>query len=250
MSSRLEFAIDAARAAGQVALRHFQTSLKVERKADSSPVTIADVEAENSLRAAIHAAYPSDGILGEESGASGQSDCRWVLDPIDGTKSFVSGVPLFGTLLAYEEAGVPQLGVCYFPALDELVYAERGAGCHWNGSPCRVSRRRQLAESVVSVGGLQSLASSGRLSGVVELGQQCLATRTWCDAYGHALVATGRIEAMIDPKVSHWDIAAMAVIVEEAGGTWTDIDGNPGLAPSAISSNGLIHSRIVEAVGR
>lgn len=230
-------------------MAHFQTGASVDLKADASPVTIADREAESLLRRAIEASYPGDAILGEEEGLSGAGDTRWVIDPIDGTKSFISGVPLYATLLSYEVDGIPVLGVSYFPALDEIVYAERGKGAFWNGRPCRVSQRQALAGSVLSCGSHASMAKHGRAEGLAALAQRTLATRTWTDAYGHALVATGRIDAMIDPVLAPWDISAMEVIIEEAGGTFTDFEGQPHPRDCAVSSNGLIHGELMRAFG-
>jgi histidinol phosphatase-like enzyme (inositol monophosphatase family) len=219
----------------------------VDLKEDASPVTVADRNAERLIRLAIATEFPEDAILGEEEGESGAGSNRWVVDPIDGTKSFISGVPLYATLIAYELEGEPVVGVCYFPGINELVYAERGAGAFWNGRPCRVSARESLDGSVVATGSTGSMAKRGRLTGFQEVEGKALACRTWGDAYGHALVATGRVEAMIDPLVSHWDISAMSVIVREAGGTFTDFKGRHTLADEAISSNGLVHHELLEA---
>lgn len=246
MSPRLTFAIEAAKRAGQSTLRHFGKGVQVETKADRTPVTVADREAEAMIRAEIQAQFPEDEILGEEEGGS-TSPNRWVIDPIDGTKSFVSGVPLFATLISYESDGAPSLGVCYFPALDEIVFAERGYGCFWNDSACRVSTVSDLSEAVICCAGHDGLVKTGKLEGVLKLASQCMATRTWCDAYGHALVATGRAEAMIDPRVSRWDISPMKVIVEEAGGRFTDFQGVDLLADEAISANVALHRSILEA---
>jgi histidinol phosphatase-like enzyme (inositol monophosphatase family) len=243
----MAFAVDAAVRAGRSTLAHFQTGAAVEMKADASPVTVADRNAERLIREAIAEAYPGDGILGEEEGASGQSDDRWVIDPIDGTKSFVAGVPLYATLLSYEQAGEPILGICYFPALDELLYAEKGAGAFSNGLPARVSQK-SLENSILVCGGLSRLHTRGMLHNLLDLSKQAMALRTWCDAYGHALVATGRVEAMIDPVLSHWDISAMQVIVEEAGGAFTGFDRRHSPRDEAISSNGIVHDRILEAL--
>lgn len=249
MSPRLQFAVQAAFEAGRGTLAHFNIGVGFERKADDSPVTIADREAEAKLRKAIAAKYPGDSILGEEEGLSGVSSARWVLDPIDGTKSFICGVPLYGTLVAYEEEGETQLGVAYFPALDEMVYAEKGKGCYWNGRACRVSAKVHLADSVLCTGSHASLRKTGRLDAVVGLGERAIATRGWCDAYGHALVATGRVEAMIDPVLSYWDIAAPKVIVTEAGGRFTDFKGIENPMSEGLSSNGWLHHDLLEAFG-
>ncbi len=247
MSPRLAFALELVHRAGRLTLGHFQTGALVETKADESPVTIADREAESLIRRAIELAYPGEAILGEEEGETGEGKARWVVDPIDGTKSFICGVPLYATLLAYEVDGVAELGVAYFPALDEMVYAERGSGAFLNGCPCRVSEKETVTGSVLSCGGLQSMEKYGRLGPFMDLGQRALATRTWSDAYGHCLVATGRVDAMVDPIVNHWDVAPIALIVREAGGKFTDFRGGETVGKEAISSNGRIHQELLEA---
>jgi histidinol phosphatase-like enzyme (inositol monophosphatase family) len=251
MSPRLEFAIDAATKAGRLTLAHFQTGVPFDTKSDASPVTIADRMAERKLREAIEREFPGDHILGEEEGGDATVPDRWVLDPIDGTKSFVSGVPLYATLVSYERDFVPQLGVVYLPALDELVCAERGSGTFWNGRPARVSSNSDLGRGVVCCGGHRTMIDQGRMPGFQRIVAKCMATRTWGDAYGHVLVATGRVEAMIDPLVSRWDLSAVQVVVEEAGGRFTDLSGGPSLTGElgleAISSNGLVHRQLIEA---
>jgi histidinol-phosphatase len=246
MSPRLAFAIDTAFKAGRSTLRYFLAGVETQHKADQSPVTIADQEAEQLARSLIETQFPNEAIVGEEYGGTAEGN-RWVIDPIDGTKSFVCGVPLYGTLLSYEENGRPILGVVYFPALDELIFAEAGSGAFWNGRPCRVSAQSDLQRATLSTGSHASLMKFGRMDGLIALAQQCQATRTWSDAYGHMLVATGRIEAMLDPIVNPWDISAVKIIVEEAGGTFTDFSGRPNPTHEAVSSNGLVHSRVLEA---
>ena len=247
MSPRLAFAIDAAYRAGRSTLAHFQTGAAVEIKSDASPVTVADRAAERLIREAIAANYPHEAILGEEEGASGHGDDRWVVDPIDGTKSFVAGVPLYATLLAYEQGGVPTVGVCYFPALDELLYAEKGHGAFLNGRPIRTRITPTETGSILCCGGIANLQARGKLQSLLTLAEKALALRTWCDAYGHALVASGRVDAMIDPVLKRWDIAAVEIIVREAGGKFTDFAGNLNPQTEAISSNGPLHDRLLEA---
>lgn len=243
----LAFALNTAWEAGRVTLRHFQTGAEVDYKTDSSPVTIADRDAEQLIRDRIAAAYPTYGILGEEHGEAGNAAERWVIDPIDGTKSFISGVPLYATLLSFERDGVPEIGVCFFPALGEMIYAERSGGAYFNGRPCRVSQLRDLSRAVLACGSHASMRRHGREAGLMALAERALATRTWSDAYGHALVATGRVAAMIDPIVAHWDLSAVSLIVTEAGGRFTDFAGRPGIHHEAISSNGLLHDEILGA---
>jgi histidinol-phosphatase len=248
MSPRLAFAIEAVVRAGRSTLAHFQTGVEVECKADETPVTIADRDAERMLRHLIERQYPGEGVLGEEEGESGPSDDRWVIDPIDGTKSFISGVPLYATLLSFERKGEAELGVCYFPALDELLYAELGKGAYWNGRQCRVSSRESLKGAIITSSGHLGIAKRGLMDGYTAIAEAALATRTWCDAYGHALVATGRVDAMIDATVQRWDISPLSVIVREAGGAFTDLEGKCPLSDSAVSTNGVIHDAMLRAL--
>jgi histidinol-phosphatase len=247
MSPRLQFAIETAILAGRSTLAHFQSGTAVDLKEDSTPVTVADRDAERLIRTAIGSKFPEDGILGEEEGESGRQDRRWVIDPIDGTKSFVAGVPLYATLIAFESEGEAECGICYFPALNELVYAEKGFGASWNGRTCRVSDRQSLTGSIVVSGSMKSMEKFGRAAGFADVEGKALACRTWGDAYGHALVATGRAELMVDPVVARWDVSAMSVIVREAGGRFTDFAGGDTLGNEALSSNGNVHREALEA---
>jgi histidinol-phosphatase len=247
MSPRLAFALEAAYAAGRGTLAHFNLLAGYEVKADGSPLTIADRQAEGEIRRRIEQTYPGEAILGEEEGGKEEPGSRWVIDPIDGTKSFVCGVPLYGTLLSYEQDGRALLGVCYFPALDEVVYAERGYGAYWNGRPCRVSEVSSLVRATLCCGSHSSMHAHGRDQAFLKLAEQAMATRTWGDAYGHMLVATGRVEAMIDPVVKPWDLSAVSVIVEEAGGRCTDFRGAADPRYEAISSNGILHETLIHA---
>ena len=246
MSPRLAFAVDAAHKGGRSTLALFQAGAAVSMKADASPVTLADRGAERLIRGLIAESYPGDAILGEEEGGDTGALDRWVIDPIDGTKSFICGVPLYATLLSYEQDGEPVVGVCYIPALDEMLYAEKGQGAFLNGRPVRVSDRETVAGSVISCGG--SMFKPGNAEKMGQLASKTLAIRTWCDAYGYSLVASGRIDAMIDPTISHWDISAVALIVREAGGRFTDFDGNDKLGAQALGSNGRLHDEILRVL--
>jgi histidinol-phosphatase len=251
MSPRLKFAIEAVRQAGDSTLDIFRNGAEFDLKQDSSPVTLADTHAEQLLRASITQQFPNEAILGEEQGATGQGNNRWIIDPIDGTKSFIAGVPLYATLLSFEENGEPILGVCYFPALKEMLYAERGSGTFFNGKSVHVSQRSAISGSILACGGPKSMVQHGRWEAFDRMSAIALTTRTWSDAYGHALVATGRADAMIDPIVSRWDVSPMKIIVEEAGGRFTDFRGQEAFLKGdfdleAISSNGVIHKRILE----
>jgi histidinol-phosphatase len=228
-----------ARLAGDIALGYYKSSLVVESKADGSPVTIADRSAEQAARAWIENRFPNDGILGEELGIT-RPDARrrWILDPIDGTKTFVRGVPLWGTLVGLCEGDDVLAGAAYFPALGEMLAAARHAGCWWNGARCRVSSLATLREATVLTTDERFAGDSGHLGGWRNLSRQAAVSRTWGDCYGYLLVATGRAEVMVDGIVSPWDAAALMPIVEEAGGIFTDWTGTrTAFGGSAVATN-------------
>ena len=218
----LEFALDAAWQAGRITLSYFQNQVAAERKADNTPVTIADRQAEQKLRELITHYWPDHSFLGEEFGQqAGNSGYRWLIDPIDGTKSFVSGVPFYANLLALTKDDEPLLGVAHFPALNETVYALRGEGCFWNGRRAHVSQVDKLADAVLLFSDMDTFGEK------TAVWQHLIAAtyvqRTWGDAYGYSLVATGRAEIMLDPIMALWDCGPFQVILEEAGGTFTEI---------------------------
>ena len=247
----LEHAIDIAESAARLTLNWFRGSgLDVRQKQDGTVVTEADLAAEDLIRSEIAERFPDDEVVGEEHGRSrGTSGRRWIIDPIDGTISFVHGVPLFSTLLAVQDSDGPVAGVICLPALGETIAAARGLGAFLNGSPCRVSDTESLSEALITTSAfdadwwgeesLLSIASSGA------------ATRTWGDGYGYALVATGRADAMIEPPVNPWDIAPMFSIIPEAGGRISGWDGSPASDNDGgwISSNGHLHDQVIERLG-
>ncbi|RYG85972.1 hypothetical protein EON77_04610, partial [bacterium] len=239
MSPRLAFAVETAFRAGRSTLAHFQTGTSVETKSDDTPVTIADKNAERMIRDAIAAQYPTEHILGEEEGGDRSRPDRWVIDPIDGTKAFIAGVPLYSTLLSYEVDFEPVVGICYFPGLDEMFYAEQGGGAFFNGRPCRVSQKSTMKGGVLSFCGPKRLRDQGLLDGALTLADRAADNRTWNDAYGHALVASGRIEAMLDPAVSLWDVSALTLIVAEAGGKVSSRTGGSPLEARVDGSHDL-----------
>ncbi len=222
----LQFALDTAWQAGRITLGYFQTGVKAERKADNTPLTIADQLAEQRMRELIAARFPDHGIVGEEYGRH-QSDSlyTWVIDPIDGTKSFVNGVPIYANLLALLDGEKTLIGVINFPALNEMVYAVRGGGAYWNGRRCQTSSTSELHDAVLLASDMNSFGS--RQPQWDRLIQATYIQRTWGDAYGYALVATGRADVMVDPVMALWDAAPLQVILEEAGGTFTDWHGIP-----------------------
>jgi len=246
----LDFAVRLAREAGDITDRYFKGSFAAQRKADNSLVTIADREAETYLRASIEQAFPNDAILGEEEGEkSGTSGRRWIIDPVDGTYSFVHGVPLYGVLIGLEIDSESVLGVVNIPALDDIVYAARGLGCFWNSEPARVSSTNSLAEALLLATDFGSGDEDGFGSAIRALQKKVEARRTWGDAYGHVLVATGRADIMLDPVMNVWDCAPLLPILEEAGGTFTDWQGRKTIhGGNAISTNGLLFDEVMKTI--
>lgn len=249
--SLLQFALDAVWQAGRITLGYFQTGLKAERKADNTPVTQADREAEGKLRELITKRFPSHGIIGEEFGRNaGKSQYTWIIDPIDGTKSFVSGVPLYSVLLALADGERALVGVVHFPALNETVYAVRGGGCYWNGRQAQVSSVGNLSDAVLLCSDLHSFAPYGRQEAWQRLVNATYIQRTWGDAYGYALVATGRADIMIDPIMALWDTAPLQVILEEAGGVFSDWNGKPTIyGGNSIATNALLYNQVMSLIG-
>lgn len=248
----LEFAVDAARQAGEITMEYFQTALSPERKPDRTFVTAADRKSEERLRTLIRQTYPDYGILGEEYGEQ-QSDSgrTWIIDPLDGTASFVHGVPLFGVLLGLEVDGEVVLGVANFPALDELVCAGRGIGCYWNGRRAAVSAVDDLKEALLLYTDGAGFEPNGREPAFRHLIAATRMHRSWGDCYGHILVATGRAEVMLDPMMSIWDCAALLPILAEAGGTFTDWEGRSTIrGGNAISTNGRLLDQVMHIANK
>jgi len=245
--SEAELAVEIAREAGALALSRFRNpDLSVDLKADGSPVTAADRDAETLVRGRLGAAFADDAILGEEHGTvSGISGRTWIIDPIDGTKAFTQGVPLWSTLVSLVDEEGPLIGVIDLPALGETVWAGRGLGAFCNGEPCSVSERSSIDGAYLMTSGTDYWPP-GALAAVIA---SPLHVRTWGDAYGYALVATGRAEAMVDPEAFAWDVAGVSLIVAEAGGTFSSFAGSGGphawQSGSGFASNGLLHDAVL-----
>jgi len=222
----LAWAVEQAREAGEIAMKYFRSGVDVIRKVDDSPVTIADREIEAFLRSRIADKFPNDGVLGEEFAETPGTGRRWVIDPIDGTKSFIYGMPAFSILIGLEIEGCPTMGVAHFPALNETYWGSEN-GAFLNAERIHVSDRH-LPAALLLMGSLKAMDACGRLDAFTKLARRAYATRNWGDAYGYCLVARGDAEAMIDPTVSVWDTCAVSVIVEAAGGRFTDFRGNRG----------------------
>jgi histidinol-phosphatase len=248
LSRFLDVAVAAATAGGRRTLEVFGGRVRAETKSDGSPVTSADKASEQEMRRVILKAYPNATILGEEGGLTpGDPQVRWILDPLDGTKTFIHGVPLYSVLVAVELNGRPSVGVILLPALGEMITAAVGLGCRWNGRLARVSSVDRLSEATVLTTSVRALEARG-----VRFRDLSSATKTqrgWGDAYGYALVATGRADAMIDAGVQIWDNAPLLPILEEAGGRFTGWRGDRGISsPDAIGSNGRVHEALLRVL--
>ena len=243
----LDVALEAAYLAGRRTLAYFNTGVAVETKSDDTPVTCADREAEQVIRARIAKSFPDHCILGEEGGDTRGSDTRyrWIIDPIDGTKSFIHGVPLYGVLIGVEVNGSADIGVTYLPALDEMVYATRGGGCHWNGRPARVSNVTRLEDAALTT---SSATSCWERSDAFErLSARTRLNRGWGDCYGYVLVATGRAEIMLDPRMNPWDCAPFVPILREAGGRFCTWAGEETIwARDAVATNLALQGQVLE----
>ena len=228
LQTYLDFATSLAYQAGKITLRYFNTGVQAELKENNDPVTIADREAESFIRAAIERTYPEHDIVGEEYGESSNGrSFRWIIDPIDGTISFIRGVPLYGVLIGLEIDGVVKVGAAYYPPLDEMLTAADGTGCWWNGRRARVSAVSKLSDACVVSSDFQHLTA--KMPDVVDrfAGQKSL-MRTWADAYGYLLVATGRAEVALDPRLDVYDCGPYPVIMKEAGGFFGSWSGEEG----------------------
>ncbi|RMF71160.1 MAG: histidinol-phosphatase [Planctomycetota bacterium] len=252
LNDALAFALEAAREAGELTLKYFRSGVAVETKSDETPVTIADRSAEELLRKRIEHAFPDHGVLGEEFGEQpGREATRWIIDPIDGTFSFICGVPLYSNLIGLEHRGEMVLGVIHLPALGETVFAARGLGCYLNDrdTPARVSSVCRLKDARLSATSVKTIKRYGRYDAYCRLRDACKADRGWADAYAYALLATGRVDVVLDPIMSIWDTAALLPVVTEAGGTLTDWSGRPThTAPEALGTNGHLLNAVLELV--
>jgi histidinol-phosphatase len=262
IASRLRLAVQIAQEAGDLTLGYFRTSgLSVERKADDSPVTIADRSAEELMRKRIAETFPQDSILGEEFGSvDGSSGFQWVLDPIDGTKSFIHGVPLYTTLVAVLQGDESCLGVIHAPATDETVFAAVGQKAWYvaergkEPQVAQVSKVGRLADGLLLTSEIVSFETGRKASALdmyLQLQRTARLARTWGDGYGYMMVATGRAEVMVDPVMNLWDVAPLKPIIEEAGGRFTDWAGRATVhSGEAVASNGLVAAEVMAIVGR
>ena len=247
LADDLELALRLADAADVLTMSRFRSlDLTVDAKPDLTPVSDADLAVEAALRALLSEQRPDDAVLGEEHGASGAGPRQWVIDPIDGTKSFVRGVPVWATLIGLRIDDRVDVGVVSAPALGRRWWAARGSGAFANGAPIRVSAVADLGDASVSYSSLTGWEARGALEGFLDLSRRVWRTRALGDFWSHVLVAEGAVDASFEPEVSLWDLAPLQVIVEEAGGRFSDLSGQarPDLG-SCVCSNGLIHDEVL-----
>lgn len=256
LASRLDFAVALSAEVGELILRYFDDpELAVERKRDETPVTVADRQAEQLIRDRVAETWPGDGVLGEEfDETAGTSGFRWILDPIDGTKSFIHHVPLFGTLIGLEHEGQMVAGVCRMPALDEVVFAGVGLGAWWQHGAAepqeaRVSTVGRLDEALFCTTTITGWRTTGRQETFDRLCAASGLVRGWSDCYGHLLVATGRADVMVDPEMNTWDAAALLPILQEAGGHFVTLDGRAVVdGGNGLSVNAEIRDAVLKVI--
>jgi histidinol-phosphatase len=245
MNPDLELALRLADRADEITMRYFRTEFAVRTKADRTPVTEVDEAVEQMIVDHLWQERPHDGILGEELGARGGATRRWIIDPIDATKNFIRGIPVFATLIALEN----ELGVVSAPALGRRWWASRGDGAFCNGAPIRVSAVSDLAAAQIGYDDVAGFEKANLGEQFLSLQRRCGRARGFGDFWTHMLVAEGAIEIAVEPEVAHWDMAAVQVIVDEAGGRFTNLAGEPRAdGGSGVSTNALLHDAVIEAL--
>lgn len=272
LSPLLTFATDLAYRAGRITLGYFNVGVRPDYKADDSPVTAADRAAEEFIRGEIEKHYPTHAILGEEFGekpsassllasdspirlsaskSAPASAFRWIIDPIDGTKSFLRGVPLYGVLIGLEIDGQIKVGAAYYPGTDEMLCAAEGLGAWWNGRRAHVSQIASMDRAFVCYTNERNMSKQGRGEAWKRINTAAYASRGWSDAYGYLCVATGRAEAMLDPIMNIWDCGPFPVIFKEAGGYFGSWDGREGHTfDEALACNAVIKDEMLRLINR
>jgi histidinol-phosphatase len=251
MHRDLELALELADLADLITTRWFRAAdLRVKSKPDLTPVTEADRAVERAIRDRLATARPDDAVVGEEYGTEGPGPDRWIVDPIDGTKNFLRGIPVWATLIALERAGRLVVGVASAPGLHRRWWAARGEGAFAAGEPIRVSHVSGLEDAQLCFPGALGFERKGMGEQFLALARRCWRSRGFGDFWQHTLVAEGSADVAVEPEVSVWDLAALKVIVEEAGGRFTDLRGIATAAGgSAVSTNGLLHDEVLEILG-
>ena len=238
----LAAAVEAARAAGEIAMKYYHGGFDVTLKPDQTPVTQADREAEQIITQMLGRVFPDWGFLGEEFGPRGSQETRWIIDPIDGTKNFVRRIPIWAVLIALEERGEVTAGVVLNPVSGELYTARRGGGAHRNGERIHVSGCESMKDATVLHSGLKLVREAGYWDGLVRLFDASARTRGFGDYYGYGLVAEGKAEIYVEVDLKPWDVAPVKILVEEAGGRLTDFSGKPTIYDGTVlATNGRLH---------
>jgi len=243
----IKTAIEAARSAGELAYRYFKIQPKVNYKPDNSPVTRADIEAEKLARKIISKKFPDHGIIGEEFGKTNpDAKYQWVIDPVDGTRSFAIGLPLWSTLLAVLENGKPIIGISFAPAFNEFIIAQKGKGTFLNGKKTSVSKTKDLKLSFMVFSTIRDFQKKEKLNGLVKLCEIIRSTRGYADL-GYHLLLNGRIDIFVNAKEAIYDLAAPSILVQEAGGKFTDFSGKFSLTSgNGVATNGLLHDQVLK----
>jgi histidinol-phosphatase len=253
LKTLLDFANETAYLAGKITLRHYQANPVVDIKMDGTVVTIADQESEKLIRSRIERYFPDHAILGEEYGEKQLPESKycWIIDPIDGTQSFIHGVPLYAVLIGLEVDNQVAAGVAHFPALGETISAASGEGCYWNSIRAHVSEIDSLAESLVLCNDSEAMYEDGHGEAWDRLKKACKVRRGWGDAYGYLLVATGRAELMLDPRMNLWDCGPFPPIFKEAGGYFGDWKGNRGIyGGEALATSSKLLPEVLDIINR
>jgi histidinol-phosphatase len=240
----------AAHKGGQRSLKYFRKDVKVIKKVDRTPVTRADREGEVVIRGVLSKAFPDHQLCGEEFGwdKNVSPDYKWWIDPVDGTRQFIRGLPFWGTLLGLEYKGEVVAGVMHHPAVNLTLWAGKGLGCYANGKRVHVSKIKRIQEGTITYGGFRRIISARYGKGFTKLVESAFDDRSYGDSFGHALVCQGMVEANLDPEVKPYDVAPIKICVEEAGGIFTDVKGDKTIyGGTALSSNGLVHAQILKA---
>ncbi|HEY8181448.1 MAG TPA: inositol monophosphatase family protein [Thermoanaerobaculia bacterium] len=242
MNPDLKLALALADISDRITLRHFRGAFSVRTKKDQTPVTEVDEAVERAIRERLDRDRPDDAIVGEEFGKRGESARRWIIDPIDATRNYIRGIPIFATLIALDG----EVGVASAPALNRRWWASRGDGAFCDAKRIHVSKVDQIADAQIGYDSVADFASPEKFLGLM---QKCGRARGFGDFWIHMLVAEGATEIAVEPKVAWWDMAALQIIVEEAGGRFTSLDGQPRAdRGSGVSSNGLLHDTVLEAL--
>ncbi len=244
----IEYALKVVKASERITLKYFHSRFRIDYKSDRSPVTIADKSCEKFLMGELSKKFPQHGFFGEEFGdRSAGSEFRWIIDPIDGTRNYTRGIPYWGTLCGLERNGEMVAGIMALPALKKTYYASKKHGAFCNGKRMRVSKLKELEKSTVVFGGLSYFVGTKYERGFLDIVKASYHDRGFGDCFGYTFVAEGRAEAMLDPIVSPWDVAAIKPIIEEAGGVFTDFEGNPTIySRTGLAGNPYLHEIILE----